>query len=45
MPKKVLYTRTSGKSCALVKNTDGQVGRSILTSGPNLASKPGFEHP
>ena len=41
----ILKTRTSVKSCALVKITDGQVGHSILTSGPNLARGPGFEHP
>ena len=45
MPKQVLNTRTSIKSCALVKITDGQVGHSILASGPNLAHDPGFEHP
>ena len=44
MPKQV-NTRTSVKSCALVKITDNQVGHSILTSGPNLAREPGFEHP
>ena len=33
----ILKTRTSVKSCALVKITGGQVGHSILTSGPNLA--------
>ena len=43
MPKQVSNTRTSVKLCALVKITDGQVGHSILISGPNLASGPGFE--
>ena len=40
MPKQVLNTRTSVKSCVLVKITDGQVGHSILTSGPNLGRGP-----
>ena len=33
------------KSRTLVKIAKGQAGHSILTSGPNLARGPGFEHP